>query len=168
MTADPVGGQLTPAQRQQKLQEGGARIAEIDLTIARLQARRQHIVNYCAKLGQIQLPQGEDPAQKPEEYSEAFEQLWKLYAAATGRHVEKRSAFSKFKKISADQYPYIRKAIENYARSRTVKDGYSKHFVRFLKDDFWPIWINKRDDAIPAPDNRSPREIAREVLRGKK
>lgn len=159
---------MTPAERQQKLLEGGARIAEIDLTLQRLQKRRQDIVNYCAKLGQLEIPKGEDPAQTQEQYSEAFEKVWKRYADATGRHVEKRAAFSRFKKIKAVDYAFLDKAVDNYARSKTVKDGYSKHFVRFLKDDFWPIWVNKRDDALPAEDKRSARDIVRGVLNVKR
>lgn len=159
---------MTPADAQKKLLEGGARIAEIDLTIQRLQKRRQDIVNYCAKLGQLELPKGEDPAQKPEEYSEEFEKVWKKYAAATDRHVEKRAAFSRFKKIKAAEYPYLHKAIDNYARSKTVQGGYSKHFHRFLKDDFWMEWINRRDDALPPEDKRSPRDIVRGVLNAKR
>ena len=146
-----------------KIIQGQARIAEIDLLIQNLTKRRKAIQDYLTRLGDKGTSTIEDPVLPKEAYSEAFEALWKLYSEATDRHAEKRKAFEKFKKIPSAEYPLIKKAIENYACGRECRDGFSRYFIRFLKDDFWPIWINRKPSA--GADDRSARDIVKGVFR---
>ena len=146
-----------------KAQEIRSRIAEIDYIILKLQERRKRLSDSLSKFAQESLPLPEDPAQKKEEYSEVFERHWKFYVEKTGRNADKRKAFTAHKKINAREYQAIVRAISNYGASRTVKDGYARDFHRFLRDDFWPTWVNK----IPTPEDKfTVQKDAREIVKG--
>ena len=146
-----------------KILQGQARIAEIDLTIEKLRARRKSITDYLSKLGASELQTVEEALMPKEEYSKAFEEFWTLYAEGTGRRVEKNKSFQAFKKIKVSEYPYVKKAIENYIQGRECKKGYSKHFHRFLREDYWPAWINQKPEA--EDDTRSSKDIVKGILK---
>lgn len=154
---------MDEAEKRIRCCQGNARIAEIDLMVKNLLARKKRIFDYLASLGDKRQETIADPVLPTEAYSEAFEELWKIYAKATDRHAEKRKAFDRFKKIPVNEYPLIRKAIDNYTQSRECRDGFSRYFVRFLKEDFWTVWINRKPSA--GPDDRSARDIVKGVLR---
>ena len=142
--------------------QGQARIAELELAIDRLRDRKKKIEDYLAKLGATKQPAESDPTLKREVYSEAFEELWKAYLAGTQQHAEKKKAFQVFKKIPVNEYPLIRKALENYLLSDTVKRGFARHFFRFLKEDFWPGWINKKPTET---EERTSKEIVKSIFK---
>jgi hypothetical protein len=147
----------------QKLIEGRARVAEIDPAIEGLQKRRKRLTDFLGKFAQAKLPAITDPAMTKEEYSDDFEKIWKYYKEKTGREVEKKKAFAAYKKISRAELPALFRAISNYGSSREVKEGYSKHFHRFLREDFWPAWSNK----IPTPEDKKTERIdAKEIVKG--
>ena len=127
---------IKPEWARERLIQARSRIAEIDLMIQGLQMRRKKIADYCGRLSQEKIDLGPDVAAQTADYSAEFETAWALYAELTGRRVEKKAAFARFKKISADQYPFILKAIKNYGASREARRGFTKHFKRFLQDDF--------------------------------
>lgn len=152
-----------------KIIQGEARLAELDLAIEKLQARKEVIKRYVSKLksenAQLRIPTTE--AVEEVSYSNEFEDLWKLYSAKTGRQVEKKAAFRIFKKIKPSEHSFLKKAISNYGDSRQSKEGFGVYMKRFLKEDFWPAWINaKPQDNVN--EKISAKDIAREVLSGKK
>ena len=121
------------------------RLAEINDQIDHLISRRKKIESFLAEHGQSTLT-GLEPDKQKESYTEAFELAWSAYATATGRREDKKAAFVKFKKLKPEEHLLLQKAINNFAQSRECKKGYSRYFVRFLKDDFWPTWINRKPE----------------------
>lgn len=152
-----------PTITQIKNAQAMARIAEIDHTIATLQDRRKRLVDFLQMSRQAVLPLPEAPTER-EVYSEAFEVRWKRYVALTGQGVEKKAAFKAFKKIDAASYPELDKAIENYGKGEHVGRGYVRHFHRFLREDYWTAWINRKPQLVASAAQESSRDIARGIL----
>ena len=156
-----------PREVAEKINQARARVAEIDLSLEYLTNRRKRLTDWLAKQNVKPSLLLQDESQAKDFYSEAFSEVWELYASATGRRVEKRAAYARFKKIPALSYPQLKKAIQNYGRSREVKRGFSKHFMRFLKDDYWPDWINREPEPMDEEDKKSARQAAQEAIRGR-
>lgn len=73
---------------------------------------------------------------------ENFEKFWKIYPARNGKKLLKDDAKKFFiEKIKDEDFSLLMKAVENYAISKTVTDGFAKDAIRFLKKDFWRSWI---------------------------
>lgn len=118
-----------------------AQMAEIDRIIAGLQKRRALVSAELSKLQPI-LHGTPAPAKQKLEYSNEFETLWALYPARGGVKVEKEAAFRKFLKITCADHAALEKAIRNYSAGADVKRGVVRDMVRFLKPDFWTVWIS--------------------------
>lgn len=127
-----------------KIIEGHARVKEIDETVAHLLAKRKRYTDWLEKHKDVKLP--DLPAGKPEmtdeAYSEEFESLWKLYPSRNGVKAEKKAAFRKFKNLKKIDKDALKKAILNYAKGPDAKRGFARDMVRFLKEDYWPMWIH--------------------------
>lgn len=158
MTADP-----------QKIVEGKARLAEIDLVLAHLTKRRKMLSDWLVKQGQTALVSKNDINTR-EVYGQDFERLWGLYPARNGMKVEKKAAFQKFKAVKPQDYPALEKAIKNYSRSAEVKRGAVRDMVRFLKPEFWPMWLNPSPAAMQpaATKKESVSKAVDEVLNAKR
>ncbi len=73
---------------------------------------------------------------------ENFEKFWEIYPARNGKKLLKDDAKKFFiEKIKDEDFSLLMKAVENYAISKTVTDGFAKDAIRFLKKDFWRSWI---------------------------
>lgn len=136
-----------------------SKIAELDCIIAGLQKRRLKLSDELKALD------GPDHAliETREAYSPEFEELWKIYPSRNGIKVEKRAAYLRFKKIKTHELSHLKKAIENYAASDEARRGIVRDMMRFLKDDFWPQWINKTPDTFT--DGKTAKELAKEMLK---
>jgi hypothetical protein len=145
---------------REKLIQCQARIAEIDYQIKSLFERRKRLQDWLSvqktKIAQKTMPFLEDPAKKKIEYTKEFEKLWQEYPKRNGIRVEKKAAFNRFLKVPSEDLPKLRKAVENYARSKQAQEGKARDMFRFLKDDYWPAWEKN--------DNRSVKEIIKEVV----
>lgn len=87
----------------------------------------------------------------PDSFISIFENFWNLYPTRDGKRVGKKECLEFFKKnISEADIPSLLVATQYYAQSKTVKDGYSKHPIRFLKKEFWKDWIEPPEQEIPS------------------
>lgn len=164
LPAPHPGSPIDPREVANKILEAKSRIAELDRMQEELTKRRKRLTDWLAKQNVKTLDLGLDPALKASDYSEAFASRWKTYSSLTGRQVEKKAAYKRFLKIPASKHRDLDKAILSYGSSKEVKRGYSKHFVHFLKDDYWPAWVNVAPAAMDQDDKNSAAQAAREVL----
>lgn len=162
----------TDKRTQEELATAGrATLAEIRLQIKHLQGREKKVMDYLAKIGAktSPLPLGK-PELTPEEYSKEFENLWTLYPGRRGIKVGKPEAFRKFKTMKNFDREALAKACWNYAKSQTARTGFARDMVRFLKADYWPLWINPTEAMMKGTqpnDKKSPSALVEEVINGK-
>lgn len=69
-------------------------------------------------------------------YSEAFERWWKIFPKRGGRVRGKKNAYPLFNRIPKSEYQNLKKATDNYAKEKRIKDP-----ERFLKNDYWKDFI---------------------------
>ena len=74
--------------------------------------------------------------------SSDFETFWKTYPKKVG----KTECIEHFKSNKFSEWDLLQVALENYKLSKTVKDGYVRDPIRFLKKDYWKDWIQPEKD----------------------
>lgn len=79
-------------------------------------------------------------------YPPFFEDFWKAYPKRNGNKVGKAKTLKLFVHLLNGDRELIIKAAENYAASKTAKEGFAKDPERFLKDDYWKDWIEAKQD----------------------
>jgi hypothetical protein len=82
-------------------------------------------------------------------YTPEFKTFWKAYP----RGEEKKQAFDEWKKLNPDNdlQKFILQKLEEYKKTKTVKDGYAIYAVRWLKRKRWedePTELTPEQDAI--------------------
>jgi len=164
LPAPHPGTPLDPREVANKILEAKSRIAELDRMQEELTKRRKRLTDWLARQNVKSLDLGLDPALKASDYSEAFSIRWRVYSSLTGRQVGKKAAYKRFSKIPVSKHQELDKAIRSYGSSKEVKRGFSKHFVHFLSDDYWPAWVNVAPAAMDEDDKKSAAQAAREVL----
>lgn len=67
-----------------------------------------------------------------------FEKFWKIYPDRKGKKLGKTETFEAIKRtIKPDEFDELLKALQNYANSDEVKNGYAKDPKRFIKNQNW-------------------------------
>jgi hypothetical protein len=89
---------------------------------------------------------------------EAFEQFWRAYPTRSGKKVGKQKAYGLFKSLPNSDIIDCILAAENYASSKTARDGYARDPERFLASGYWRDWIEE------APEIDSRQSYKDEVL----
>jgi hypothetical protein len=80
-----------------------------------------------------------------------FNHFWELYPTRNGKKIGRRECFEFFlKNFPQAEIPSLFIATQYYAQSKTVKDGYAKDPIRFLKKDFWKDWIEPPEQEVPS------------------
>jgi ArsR family metal-binding transcriptional regulator len=79
-------------------------------------------------------------------YPPFFDDFWKVYPKRNGNKVGKAKTLKLFMQLLNGDRELIIKAAENYAASKTAKEGFAKDPERFLKDDYWKDWIEAKQD----------------------
>lgn len=78
-------------------------------------------------------------------YTPLFEQFWKAYPKRNGNKVGKQATLKLFLALNEEDHQSLLQATENYANSKTAKDGYAKDPERFLKNEYWKDWLKNTD-----------------------
>ena len=149
------------------------RLAEVRHIIKCLQTREKKILAYLTlhAPGLIEMPTS--TKKDAVTYSPEFERIWAIYPARNGIKVEKQSAAKRFERIPRAKWPQVETAIKNYGKSADVKRGAVRDMVRFLKDEFWPVWIKPTEAMLQAArdakgDKRTSAQSAvEEVINGR-
>jgi biotin operon repressor len=79
-------------------------------------------------------------------YPPFFDDFWKVYPKRNGNKVGKAKTLKLFMQLLNGDRELIIKVAENYAASKTAKEGFAKDPERFLKDDYWKDWIEAKQD----------------------
>ena len=71
-----------------------------------------------------------------------FEEFWKRYPRRRGRRVGRAAALRLWLKLKPKEQCEAFRAMENYARSEQVREGYVRDANRFLAGDYWRDWLD--------------------------
>jgi hypothetical protein len=140
---------VTPLEKRIKTIEGQAAIRTIDWTIKELKKKRKRIVDWLETHGEKGVNyQGNDlPVMPDGAYTKEFEELWKIYPERNGMKREKLSAFKRYKGMKTSERAKLPVAVLNYAKSAEA-ERYARDMIRFLKPDFWTLWINPTESML--------------------
>lgn len=84
---------------------------------------------------------------KDKTHKEPFERFWKAYPARNGKKLERKETYKLYCKIKITELPLVDKAVKNYARSESAREGFARDPKRFFKNDFWRDWVGGRNGA---------------------
>lgn len=75
----------------------------------------------------------------------SFENFWEAYPRRKGVRATKKESIEYLKSVKFNDWDHLYIATVNYSNSDTVKDGYVKDAIRFLKKDYWRDWLEVKE-----------------------
>ena len=85
-------------------------------------------------------------------YTTFFEKFWDLYPKRNGKKLLKQDAYQWFKKNITDKdLDNLLISTKNYANSKSVKSGYAKDAIRWLRKE-WQYWIEPEQQTLQSQD----------------
>ncbi len=90
-------------------------------------------------------------------YTRFSEKFWELYPKRNGKKLGKGDCFEYIKtKIDERDFQPLLRATTNYSNSSSVRDGFTKDPIRFLRKDYWREWI---EGETVEPEEMTSREL---------